>query len=205
MSRGKNLEQRAAQHRWRTEKMDVSSELRWRDGPAAVHVASLYRQLEGVWVLSWEQGDGTGEFKAGECIIQYKFLFHGLTLAALRSLSWVQAKPNSERRVRRPLQQSRWEKMVLCPMVMKNETKKRDLRFILDTRCGVKWERGLTPRFGAWTSKWLILPSTEMNKNKEGMHFSPFSTNRRSIFFSKSCVTVLAYLIYFDHFLSFSV
>lgn len=87
MSRGENLEQRAAQRRWRTEKMDVSSELRWGDGPAADHAASLSRQLEGVWVLSWEPGDDTGEFEAGECIIQYKFTFHGLTLAALRGLS----------------------------------------------------------------------------------------------------------------------
>lgn len=43
----------------------------------------------------------------------------------------------------------------------------------------------MTPRFGVLTSKWIILPLTGMNKNKEGIHFSPFFTNRKSNFFLK--------------------
>lgn len=56
---------------------------RWRGSRSCCFTLQA---LEGVWVLSWEQRDDPGEFEAGECVIQYNFIFHELTLVALRSV-----------------------------------------------------------------------------------------------------------------------
>lgn len=59
----------------------------------------------------------------------------------------------------------------------------------------------MTLRIEVWTFGWLIFPFIKMGKNGQGVHFSPFSTNR-AVFLKFVSGDVFAHLIYFHHLLA---